>query len=45
MDRHFEGKSTVFGTSLNYTALRLLGVRADHPVMVKARSTLHKLGK
>ena len=39
-----EGKSTVFGTSLNYVALRLLGVPADHPVALKARSTLHKLG-
>lgn len=41
---HIEGESTVFGTSLNYTALRLLGVEADDPVMVKARGTLHKLG-
>lgn len=41
---HTEGESTVFGTSLNYTALRLLGVEADDPVMVKARGTLHKLG-
>ncbi|KAI5114946.1 hypothetical protein M0805_009410, partial [Coniferiporia weirii] len=41
---HTEGHSTVFGTALNYTALRVLGVRADHPVMVKARGTLHKLG-
>ncbi|KAL1959008.1 hypothetical protein VTO42DRAFT_3249 [Malbranchea cinnamomea] len=41
---HTEGDSTVFGTSLNYTALRLLGVDADHPVMVKARATLHRHG-
>ena len=32
------------GTSLNYATLRLLGVPADHPVIVRARSTLHKLG-
>lgn len=44
-NRHFEGVSTVFGTGLNYTALRILGVPADHPVMVKARGTLHKLGR
>lgn len=42
---HVEGKSTVFGTGLNYCTLRLLGVDAEHPVMVKARGTLHKLGE
>ncbi|KAJ7623474.1 terpenoid cyclases/protein prenyltransferase alpha-alpha toroid [Roridomyces roridus] len=41
---HVEGHSTVFGTGLNYTALRLLGMDADHPVCTKARATLHKLG-
>ena len=41
---HIEGETTVFGTALNYTTLRLLGVDAEHPVMVKARGTLHKLG-
>ncbi|PWN48974.1 putative lanosterol synthase [Violaceomyces palustris] len=41
---HIEGCSTVFGTALNYTVLRLLGVSADHPMMIKARATLHKLG-
>lgn len=41
---HIEGHSTVFGTGLNYTALRILGVPAEHPIMVKARGTLHKLG-
>ncbi|EIW79190.1 terpene synthase [Coniophora puteana RWD-64-598 SS2] len=41
---HIEGHSTVFGTALNYAALRILGVEANHPVMVKARGTLHKLG-
>lgn len=42
---HVEGYSTVFGTGLNYTVLRLLGVDAEHPVCVKARATLHKLGR
>ena len=42
---HVEGHSTVFGTGLNYTALRLLGVDKDHPVCVRARGTLHKLGQ
>ncbi|CAG8590488.1 9550_t:CDS:2, partial [Acaulospora morrowiae] len=41
---HTEHHSTVFGTALNYVTLRILGVDADHPVMVKARGTLHKLG-
>jgi len=43
--RHVEGKSTVFGTTLNYVTLRLLGVDAEHPILVKARGTLHKLGR
>ncbi|KAL8277972.1 hypothetical protein RQP46_009604 [Phenoliferia psychrophenolica] len=41
---HIEGKSTVFGTALNYVVLRLLGVGPDVPMMVRARATLHKLG-
>ncbi|CAG8602991.1 8732_t:CDS:2, partial [Funneliformis mosseae] len=41
---HVEGHSTVFGTTLNYIVLRILGIDADHPYMVKARATLHKLG-
>ncbi|KAL2176376.1 terpenoid cyclases/protein prenyltransferase alpha-alpha toroid [Thermothelomyces heterothallicus CBS 202.75] len=41
---HIEGETSVFGTALNYTVLRLVGVDADHPKMVKARATLHKLG-
>ncbi|KAI1263532.1 terpenoid cyclases/protein prenyltransferase alpha-alpha toroid [Xylariaceae sp. FL1019] len=41
---HTEGESTVFGTSLNYTVLRLVGVDPDHPAMVKAREALHRLG-
>ena len=41
---HIEGPSTVFGTALNYVAARLLGADADHPTLVKARGTLHKLG-
>ncbi|KAF9221375.1 terpene synthase [Gyrodon lividus] len=41
---HIEGHSTVFGTALNYVVLRILGMDADHPVAVKARAMLHKLG-
>ena len=45
VSRHIEGHSTVMGTALNYVALRLLGVPVEHPVIVRARATLHKLGK
>ena len=41
---HIEGESTVFGTAMNYTVLRLVGVDADHERMIKARSKLHQLG-
>ena len=41
---HIEGDSSVFGTALNYTTLRLLGVSADQPRMRKARNCLHHLG-
>lgn len=41
---HIEAKSSVFGTGLNYVVLRLLGVDAEAPMMVRARATLHKLG-
>lgn len=38
------GKSTVFGTAMNYVSLRLLGVGPDEDMMVRARATLHALG-
>ncbi|KAJ3194273.1 Lanosterol synthase (Oxidosqualene--lanosterol cyclase), partial [Dinochytrium kinnereticum] len=41
---HIEGVSTAFGTALNYVALRILGLGPDHPVCVKARAYLHKIG-
>lgn len=41
---HTEGESSVMGTSLNYIALRLLGVDAEDTRMVKARGKLHELG-
>ena len=41
---HVEGESSVFGTAMNYTALRLLGVSADDPRMRKARGCLYGLG-
>jgi lanosterol synthase len=41
---HIEGESSVFGTAMNYTALRLLGVDAEDHRMRKARAILWKLG-
>lgn len=41
---HSVDKSTVFGTSINYVILRLLGLPKTHQVCVKARSTLLRLG-
>ncbi len=41
---HIEGESTCFGTAMNYTALRLIGVDAEDPRMQKARNTLWKMG-
>ncbi|KAA8912435.1 terpenoid cyclases/protein prenyltransferase alpha-alpha toroid [Sphaerosporella brunnea] len=41
---HIEGESSVFGTSLNYVVLRILGMDPDHPVAQKARNRLHELG-
>ncbi|KMP02262.1 hypothetical protein CIRG_10085 [Coccidioides immitis RMSCC 2394] len=41
---HTEAESSVLGTAFNYAVLRIVGVDADHPAMVKARGTLHRLG-
>lgn len=41
---HIEAESSVFGTAMNYTALRLLGVPADDLRMRKARGCLYDLG-
>ncbi|KAJ8367622.1 hypothetical protein AAFF_G00314090 [Aldrovandia affinis] len=41
---HVEDKSTVFGTALSYTTLRILGVGPDDPDMVRARNNLHEKG-
>ena len=39
-----EAVSSVFGTAMNYTVLRLLGASEEDERMVKARNKLHKLG-
>ncbi|KAJ7747290.1 terpene synthase [Mycena metata] len=41
---HVGGVTTCLGTVLNYASLRILGVDAEHPAAVKARTTLLKLG-
>ena len=41
---HIEGESSVFGTAMNYTVLRILGADVDDTRMVKARGKLHQLG-
>lgn len=41
---HIESPSTVFGSVLNYVALRLVGVPADDPACVLGREFLHAHG-
>ncbi|KAK5140297.1 hypothetical protein LTR04_003064 [Oleoguttula sp. CCFEE 6159] len=41
---HIEAESSVFGTAMNYTALRLLGTAAEEPKMIKARGLLNQMG-
>jgi lanosterol synthase len=41
---HVEGESSVYGTAMNYTILRLLGASEEDKRMVKARAKLHQLG-
>ncbi|MCW5907101.1 MAG: terpene cyclase/mutase family protein [Chitinophagales bacterium] len=38
---HIEGCSTMFGTAMQYVALRLLGMEADSPELTKARKWIH----
>lgn len=41
---HIEGHSSVFGTALNYTILRILGASEEEPRLIKARGKLHHMG-
>jgi squalene/oxidosqualene cyclase-like protein len=41
---HIEGKSTMFGTAMQYVSLRLLGLSADDPEMIAARKWIHQNG-
>lgn len=36
--------STVFGTTMNYAMLRILGVSPKHPVLLDARAALYRMG-
>lgn len=42
--RHIESPSTMFGTTMNYISMRLLGLPADDPRLVKARHWLQSRG-
>lgn len=41
---HIEGESSVFGTAMNYTVMRIVGASAEDPRMIRARACLHQLG-
>ena len=41
---HIEGDSSVYGTSMNYVVLRLLGADAEDARLIKARGLLHSFG-
>lgn len=41
---HIEGVTSVFGTAMNYTALRLLGADPEDERCIRARAKLHELG-
>jgi len=41
---HIEGASTMFGTVLNYVALRLLGVPAEDPACIRGREHIRRYG-
>jgi len=41
---HLEGHSTMFGSALQYVAIRLLGESADEPHMIKAREWIKANG-
>jgi lanosterol synthase len=41
---HIEGASSVYGTAMNYTILRILGASEEDKRMIKARAKLHELG-
>lgn len=41
---HLEGASTMFGTVLQYVSLRILGVHAEEPEILKARTWIQQNG-
>lgn len=41
---YLDGPSTVFGTTINYVMLRILGLPSDHPTCKRARNLLLGMG-
>lgn len=41
---HIEGKSTMFGTVMQYVSLRLLGKSSDEPQLIKAKNWIQQNG-
>lgn len=41
---HLESESTMFGTVLHYVSLRILGLQAEEPAILKARQWIHTHG-
>ncbi|KAJ9088502.1 Lanosterol synthase (Oxidosqualene--lanosterol cyclase) [Entomophthora muscae] len=41
---HIEHHSTMYGTVMNYVSLRILGLEADNPIMVRARELIQTRG-
>lgn len=45
MSSHTAAPPTVFGTVMNYVALRLLGMSPDEEPMTEIRALIHKMGQ
>lgn len=41
---HIEAKSTIFGSVMNYVALRFIGIQSDTPELIKARKWIKNNG-
>lgn len=41
---HIESEATAFGATLNYVAMRILGIDRDDPRLTRARSFIHSVG-
>ena len=45
MSSHTAAPPTVFGTVMNYVALRLLGMSPDEEPMTEIRALIHEMGQ